>query len=546
MIRNSQPMTWHPKGISDSLDGSLTFNGAMASLGNLIPDPSTSGLWQCRPAATKLIDITVAVSGGFFTGTPGVISVFRIVGNIVYGLCGETVSGNDKPFAFNLATSVFLTVMGVTGTNVPQSLPTTGAWTPPIMDVIGSKLVVTHLGFAAGANFIGWFDISTPTAPVWHAGNLTGAITFAQPPSAVAQFNNRAYYIVNTLAQPALVFSDSLNATNVTAATQSLTFGDLVPLTALGQLRLYNQLGGIIQALIVFKDSVNTYQITGDAALNNLAINAMNFATGTKAPNTVCSTPKGLAFVAPDGMRIIDFQANISDPIGVDGQGICVPFIYASVPTRMCAACNGDTIRLTTKNANNAVAQEYWYHISRGVWSGPHTFPAALIQPFAGSFLLTGVGISAVIWQSDVQQSAISVFVENGVQLNWTYVTALLPDTDTMTNFMIAQATLDLALSASSPAVSVIALDQNGSVVDSVSLSITGAGTLWGSFNWGGASWGFPALALAPRQLPWHFPLVLARGQFSVMGQSSAQSKIGALRLRYKELKYLTDIAAAA
>src|ERR1700730_3245698 len=107
----------------------------------------------------------------------------------------------------------------------------------------------------------------------------------------------------------------------------SATFGDNVALTALGGLALFNQLGGIVQSLMVFKDVTNIYQVTGDSALSNLSVNALNITTGTLAPNTIVATPKGLAFMAPDGVRLINFDAKIEDPIGFDGMGVSAPFI---------------------------------------------------------------------------------------------------------------------------------------------------------------------------------------------------------------------------
>lgn len=561
MIRNAEPFPWVPKGISDTQDSTTSFEGAMQALTNLIPDPTTAGLFQCRPAAAKTIDLTATGGGGPFSsgfstgfqfgpisGVVGVITVFKIIGNFVYGLVTNTTTSKDVPFAFNLTTGLFMLVTGVTASNVPQAAPATGAWTPPTMDLIGSKLVVTHTGFSATSFFFGWFDISTPTAPVWNAGNLTGAIAFTVVPTFVAQFSGRAYFITNVVSQPAVVFSDVLNAINCTNATQVLTFGDTAPLTALGQLRFFNQSGGIIQGLIVFKDSQNTYQVTGDAALSNLAINAMNFATGTAAPNTVCSTPKGLAFVSPDGLRIIDFYANISDPVGLDGQGIVAPFIYSSVPSRMCAACSGNIIRVTTQNslANGSPQQEYWYDLGRQIWTGPHTSAAGLIQPYAGSFLLTLVGVAGKIFKSDIQQSAASMFVENGLQMNWTYTQALLPNFNTMSNYQISQSLLDFQFDSSAPPITALAINQNNSVIDQVSLRAPGAGTFWGSFTWGQANWGSSGNALAPRQLDWHLPLVFAKMQMQVTGQAAAGVRIGAIRMRMKKLRYLQDITAAA
>jgi hypothetical protein len=52
-LRHATPLAFRPRGLSDALDGS-TFQGAMASLGNLIPDPSTRNLCQCRPPRRSL------------------------------------------------------------------------------------------------------------------------------------------------------------------------------------------------------------------------------------------------------------------------------------------------------------------------------------------------------------------------------------------------------------------------------------------------------------------------------------------------------------
>src|SRR6516162_2714947 len=526
MIRNFRPLPWRAKGLSDSVDGSTAFNGAMASLQNLIPDPTTAELWQCRPAAVSIATFpggpfSSGFSAGFMHST-GNVTALKIVGNVAYGMV-SLGDGFDHPFALNLLTNAFITVTGTTGSNLPQSQPSSGPWTPPIMDLIGSKMVVTHPGFSATAFFIGWFDISTPTAPVWNAGNITGAagVPFTQPPIGVAQFFNRAYYMVNYVLQPEVIISDPLNPLAASGASGAgtvvpiLTFGDNTPLTAFGQLRLFNQLGGIIQALIVFKGTSNIYQITGDLAFASAsnpqpAIYAMNFATGTLAPLSLCSTPRGLAFVAPDGLRIIDFSANVSDPIGYDGQGVSAPFIFSGTPSRMCAACNGNVIRISTQNILLPTGgyQEYWYDIERKIWSGPHTFPASVIQPYGNSFVMAGQGVLGQLWRSDVVQSASSSFVEGGNPLSYSYTTAFLPDTDQLGNIHVSQSLLTCALSATVAPVQ--------------------------------------ANALNPRKLPWHFPLVFARAQFSVTGQSASPVRLGAFQFRYKQLRYLTDIGAAA
>lgn len=559
MQRHAEPLDWYPKGVSDTLDATESFTGTMASLSNLIPDPTTPRLWQCRPASVIKANFlgggpfSSGFSSGFATGFSsgvgtGFISCFKVVGNQVFGMIATNRNpGFDEPFCYNLLTGGFVVVTGVAAGTVPASPPTTGAWTPPTLDVIGSKIVVTHIGFAATANFFGWFDISNPAAPVWHAGNLTGAITFATVPTFVAQFFGRAYFIVNTLAQPATVFTDILNPLNVTNATQVLTFGDSEALTALGQLKLWNQAGGIIQGLIVFKGVANCFQVTGDVALSNLAVNALNISTGTLAPLSLTPTAEGLAFLSPEGLRIIDFQANVSDPIGLDGDGVTVPFIYSAVPSRMQATCAGNIIRCTVQNglAPNLPFQDWWYDLKRKIWHGPHTFPASIMDTYNNSFIMAPIGVNNGLFQSDPVQTASSVFIENGVQMTWGYQTSYLPNTRTMREYRMTETLLDAALSPTAAPINVSALDQNNKVLDSIQISISGNPTLWGQFKWGQALWGVAGATLAPRKCNWHLPLVFSRLALLVGGTSNAQVKMGCLHMRYSQLRYLADIGAA-
>lgn len=562
MQRNSHPIPWRPRGLSDTLDASDSFKGAMASLQNLIPDPTTRGVWQCRPASQQLTNFTnnSAFSSGFSTGFEigfgigiggtGFISAFKVLGNFAYGMIATNRNpGQDEPFCYNLLAGTFVAISGVTAGNTPASPNTTGAWVPPTMALIGALLIVTHPGFnGAGNGYIGILNVGNPAAPAWSSGNVGPGIAFSVPPIAVAQFNGRAYYIENVPAQPGVIFSDALAATTVTNANQVLTFGDNVALTAFGSLALFNQLGGIVQSLMVFKGVTNIFQITGDSALMTLAVNALNITTGTLAPNSVVSTPQGLAFVAPDGVRLIDFDAKIEDPLGLDGMGVAAPFIYSVVPSRIAAACSGNILRISTQNglASGSPNQEFWYDFARGIWSGPHTFPASLIQPYSNTFVEAPIGVMAALWRSDPVQSGTSTYVENGQQLTWNATCAMLPDTDQMTENAMTEATLDLALSATIPNINVYALDQNGQVLNSVQITTPGGATIWGSFTWGAAPWGGAPNALAPRQLPWTKPVVFTRIQLQAVGQSSAGVKVGTYHLRYQILRYLSNLGAVA
>ncbi|MDE2471872.1 MAG: hypothetical protein KGL35_24890 [Bradyrhizobium sp.] len=522
----------------------------MALLQDLIPDPTTKDLWQCRPAATSLVKFTSSgFSSGFSIGfggggfnLPTFVSCMKVVGSRVYGMVSTSRNpGQDEPFCYDLVATTFVPITGVTAANTPLSPSTGGAWNPPNIDLIGRKLIVSHPGFTgAGNGYFGVIDITAPAAPVWSSGNTTVNALVA-PPQWVQNFNGRCFFLVNPAgAQPAVYMSDQLNPTVITNANQILTFGDNIPLTCAAGLPLQSQLGGIVQALMVFKGVSNIFQVTGDYSLSNLATNALNVATGTLGPNTVVATSKGLGFIAPDGLRVIDFNARVSDPIGHtgDGAGVTTPFINAVVPSRMSAAYNSGVYRVQVNNGATGTQQQWWYDFVRQIWSGPHTQQASLMAPYAGTFIVTLQAGEAQLFQSDSVQSTASSFVENGVPLSWVWATPMLPDTDEMAQIAIIETTLHMALVAGST-VTVSAQDQNGAYLDQVSVTPAGASTLWGAFNWGAAPWQGALNALFPKQLLWHFPLVFQRMGVTARGLSAAGIKIGRLHLRYQVLGYL-------
>lgn len=378
-LRNAEPKVWRPTGLSDAIDGSNAPQGAMSILGNLIPDPSTAGVFVPRPAAVRLLNPVA------FLPQPQQITAGFIQSDILYGLITSAKNpGFDQPFAFNLATGQLLPVGGITPTNVPQSPQPSGDWQPPTMSALGNTIVVTHPGFLGYNGYIGWFDVTNPFVPIWHSGQMA-TNPFPSPPVACEQFGGRMYYAVGSAVQA----SDIQLPLQQTNANQVLTFGDRTPVTALGGLPMENQLGGIIQALIVFKSSNNMWQITGDYILNTWAVNAMNVATGTLAPNTIFTCTEGLGFVAPDGLRIVDFNGRIGDPIGAYGAGVTMPFIKAVAPSRMCAAFNQNVLRITVQNGATVPQsfQEYWYDFTLKIWTGPHSFPVSMIWPWRNTFI---------------------------------------------------------------------------------------------------------------------------------------------------------------
>ncbi len=191
-LQNARALRFSPQGLSDALAEEDAFPGAMSVLTNLIPDQSTKNVWTPRPAAIE------QTSGFAGVNTPTGVSVFKVVGSYVFGMVSSArTPGYDEPFCFNLLTNTFVTVTGITSSNVPLTQPTTGDWTPPTMDVMGNFVVVTHPGFDGVTNFIGWFDITILSAPVWTAGNfslispaVTVSIAFAGSGYANNTYNN--------------------------------------------------------------------------------------------------------------------------------------------------------------------------------------------------------------------------------------------------------------------------------------------------------------------------------------------------------------------
>src|SRR5258708_11417679 len=535
-LRKAKPLPWSPYGASDTLDSSTSFPGAMSNLQNLIPDPSTDDLWQCRPAALLLNDLSTTFN------TPTFISCTSVLCDRLCGLVSKpSIRGQDEPFCYNILTNSFTTISGVTAVNSPISPSQIGAWNPPVMTLVGSKIIVAHPGFTGGGcAFFGVLDTTNANALTWTAQNTIINALIA-PPQWVSNFNGRCYFLVNPPnAQPGAYFSDVLLPTQITNANQVLTFGDNISLTCSGGLALFNQLGGIIQSLMVFKGVVNIYQITGDAALANLTLNTLNVATGTLSPNSLSATTKGLAFLAPDGVRIIGLNVCVSDPVGRSGRGITIPFFFSLVPSRANASFNGGVFRAQVQNglALGSPQQEWWFDMVREEWSGPHTTQVSMIEPYANTFLTTSQGQGAKIYQSDQVQSNVSGFTEYGVNLTYVFQTSFLPNTDQMAQNCIIEATLNAALVAAFN-ITCAALDQNGVVLGLVTIAAVGAPTLWGQFIWGQALWQGAANALAPRQLLWKQPLVCQRLTLAFTGLAAAGIKLGRLNLRYQILGYL-------
>lgn len=612
-LRRAIPLTMRPKGLSDSIDGTNAFQGAMASLQNLIPSPNTAGQFVPRPGADQQTNFAASSIVG-----ADQITALLVVGTIAYGMIASTsgtFAGKDVPFAYDVPTGAFLPILIPQGAAaLPTTQPAVGDWEPPTMAQIETRILITHPGYGeSGPDKFGWIDVSgftdathtgsthssttidtlssnvlqagwqpgqeiagagipantvivsiaagglslimsnaatataagvaltvnggSATTPIYAAGD-TNINNLPARPVAVSNFNGRAYFAVPGAGT---AFSDSLVPCQRTNASQALTPADGLDITAFGGLPVSQTQGGILQALICFQGVAKMQQITGDPALLNLAMNDLGVGVGCAAPNTICQSPLGLMFLAPDGLRVVDLLARVSEPIGANGQGVNQPFLFSVFPSRMAAAFNLSTYRVTVQNGaqQGQPVQEFWYDINLKAWTGPHTFPAALVQPYSNSFLLASPTQPRSLWRSDVYPSIASNYVENSLPMSWVYETALLPDNQQMEMNDVTEATLGMALSIES-SVTVVAMNSAGNTLDTLTIDgPAGVETIWGAFIWGEADWLEANPFYQQYLLPWHQPIVFKQLSLSVAGASSFGIAIGNLYLRYQILGYV-------
>lgn len=604
---SGQPVPFMIRGTYDAMDGAAAPDGACNIIQNLIHDISTPRVWLPRAAAIQKTSF-----GGF--SSPGAVTAAFAVGTRIYGLVTTARNaGKDEPFVFDTLTNTFVSVQNVTAANTPTSQPTTGDWTPPMMDIVGSRVLVAHPGFNYGGGFaFGWFDISqffltftantnsnnvltatsinplnvglqpgqniddggvhfpsgtyivsftsttitisqsaidtTPgdsitvrggsaSVPLWGAGN-----TAANPLPAlaidVANFGNRAYYAVANMGW----FSDVLKSGVISQATQFLTFGDTTPLVGFGGIPMQQTTGGILAALIAFKAAGGYYQITGDIALNNLALNGPIGNVGCSGARTIVQTPMGLWFMSVDGIRQIDFSGLLSRaPI----KGVRYPFNLCQHPSRASAAFNNTVYRISLTSATspslpNIQHIEYWYDTEIDEWGGPHTCGQDIVVPMQGTFFFGSNDHIAALYQSDVEISPTTTYTEFGSALQVAVRTTTISKRG-MSAKNVQEATIDLSQLASFGGVTLTLFDQNlGILATAITAPGPSGGAIWGVMVWGSFIWGGNPSFLNTFMVDWPFPVQFTLASVGIAAPAYGGLRIGTLWLRLEDLQFTT------
>ncbi len=531
MIRNSAPASFMASGLSDSLDQSTSFPGACTQLSNFVFDRINRRGLTCRPGVGNAVTTFSA-----FT-SPSTISVMRAVGTRIYGMIASGLNpGFDEPFCYDTSGGGFVTISGVTSSNVPSTLTSVGPWTPPTMDVISSKIIVTHVGFnGTGTNFFGIIDISNPDAPAWSSSNTSGTPLSAVP-TAVAQFFNRAWFVIGNL----LFFSDSLAPTSITNASQFLTLGDTSPITAVGGVPISTATEGIIQALIAFKGAgKGIWQITGDVALSTLALNELSGANGTDAPRSLVAIPSGLAYLDSDGVRVVSPLGSI----GFLSPDIVQPFLNSSNPTRAVSAYANSVFRICLDTSINGVAisgADFWFDFLFSKWNGWHSFTYHCAIRVGSECFLSSNAIPAQIFSSSVVPDSSSVYLDNGSSYSSVMESSYLPLERTMNMKSIIESTIEVEYGqASSYTISLNILDENGNLAGSASINTTKAGSNWGQVIWGQFLWAASSLFGRAVQIPWQGPVVFADCKLRLTLNSQGGVNVKRWMMRMQELNAL-------
>ena len=535
-IRNGQPVRFTAKGICDAFDATDAFAGACALLQNLVFDQANPEVVVSRPG--------VGVPATSFAGftAPTFVSVVAVIGTVAYGMVSTARNpGHDEPFAFDLVGGVFITISGVTAGNTPTSPATTGAWTPPTMAVVSTNILITHPGFnGTGSNFFGVIDISTPSAPVWSSSNLA---TNPLPgvPTSVANYNNRAFFAFANVDY----FSDVLVPLTRTNATQSVTLGDTTPITAQSGLPIQTTSAGVTGALVVFKgDSI--WQITGDPATNNLALNYITLTTGCIAPRSVVQGPFGIFFAGVDAPYILNFLGTLS-PLshtpGNDGVAdVQVPFQNVITPSRIAASFSGNIFRACLETTIQGAQQtnDYWYDIRRKRWNGPHTFTYDAISQFGNNFVLSGIDHGAALFVSQSLPTTTSTYLDNGTQLVSHLKSSSFPKTGHMQEVQVVESTIEFASSGLSVQYQIIGYDDQNNTLGSAQVTTPPVGIVWG----GGHLWGDGSIWTTSQRvphvftIPWTAPLVFQKMAIDVQASSSNSLSVGTFFARYQDTGY--------
>lgn len=536
-INKSFAMKFTPRGLVDAFDSTDKFPGACRRMTDLIFDQANPELVKARPGVVTIVDLN---ANGFPSAT--FISIQETIGSRIFGLCAtSTNTGHDEPFIYDLATGAFVTISGVTSANTPVSPSLVNDWVPPTMASVGVYVLVTHPGFpGTSSHFFGVFDLTNPAAPVWSSVNTTTNGLTAVP-AAVANFNNRAYFAVGNQVQ----YTDELSLTR-TNASQALTIGDTTVVNALAGLPLQTTSSGVVQSLTVFKQT-QVWQVTGDEALANLALNYVSLNIGTTFPRTVVQSTFGVYFLSVGGPYFIDLFGNLhllTHSMQENEPDLQVPFQNAVTPTRWSGAYAGSVYRVCGPTIILGVqgSNDYWFDEHKRRWTGPHSFPYDCASTPGNFFVLSSVNNPGLLLHSDFNPNSASVYTDITTPKTCLLQSSTFPKVSDMFMRQVAESQIELAAQHANIMYDIMAQDEQGHDIGDATITAQGSGILWGGgAKWGdGSKWGLSAPVPHTYPVPWPAPLVFEKMQLQITVPMSEDVGIGTFFARYQQTGYMT------
>ena len=409
----------------------LTISGITAA--NTPTSPATTGAWS-PPVISSVGGWTLFTHPGFnkTNGYYGWLdmtgfSLGTLTGNLNSTTAISTLSAN--PLVAGVTVGMTISGLGIPSNTTITAVTGSGSTGTLTISQAATLSTSTVTFIIAGG---------TTSAPLWASGNTNGN-PLPSVPQGVAIFNDRAYFECGNVEY----YTDVLNPLNMSNATNSLTLGGNDAITAsVGQPFFATQTGGITAALLCFKGS-QIWQITGDLALNNLALNKLSDGVGTQARRSVVNTPTGVMFVAPDGIRTVDLTGQVTEA----DSDLTLPFLNPIVPSRIAAAYNVGFYRICTNYLQGGVLEtaEFWYSTKRKNWCGPHTLTYDCIAGADSTFYVSGPNYTGQILQTNViPNEQTDFFNEMGQSMTWEYQTALIPEFRAMPGWALIESSIFL------------------------------------------------------------------------------------------------------
>lgn len=563
MLRNAQPVYFIPTGLSDSIDQTNAFSGACRSLQNLVFDRTDPQGLTARAGVTPFITTVqfttylVGISGA--GSTPGNVSFLSEHGSFLFGFIacvGGTHTGKDVPFIYNLVTN---SLSGWAVNPVVANCPATLAGLPaangeiPSIALVGPILYLTHPNYAA-PNF-GTILTFTGAATATYAVGTTGGNALPSRPTNVASYMDRAWFATGTT----VFFTDTL-ANNIAAVTQSLNANEGDVVVALYPLTQTQNQQGIFQALLSFGASGTIYQIRGNyggsptLTSNSLFRDQVSSSASAVGPGTITAVPNGVAFLASDGVRLINQQGVLSFLNGQVDQGqpvvddILQPFQNCSNRPLACATFQNGVYRISLPTSFRGlnISGDFWYDYTRKRWNGPHTFNYNYACGWNGKTYLssTATGFTSQVFLSKIVTDIAAVFADNSIAYSFDLVTANFPLNQRMEEQFLIESTVELSQTTTTQLVyNVTAFNEADVPLNNLTITTTGMGSLWNGTTWGGSLWGAASHNSKPYRLSWSLPLVFNKIYFEFSGLAAPGMGIKNQFYRFQDTGYMLQSA---